>query len=55
MKRRAIIIEPVPLPEPDDPVAPLWKRLAWFAGISLTAASVTAAVAYALRALPFGG
>ena len=55
MRRPAIIIEPVPPPEPGDPGAPLWKRLAWFAGISLAAAAATAAVAYALRALPFGG
>ncbi len=33
--------------EPDS----LWRRLAWFAGLWLAGAGVTAAVAYALRAL----
>jgi hypothetical protein len=33
----------------------LWKRLAWFAGLAVAASAVTAAVAYALRALPFAG
>lgn len=34
---------------------PLWKRLAWFAGLALAASAVTATVAYVLRALPFAG
>lgn len=55
MRRPAIIISPVPPPSPDDAPLPLWKRLAWFAGLSLAAAGVTAVVAYALRALPFSG
>jgi len=33
----------------------LWKKLAWFVGLALAASSVTAVVAYALRALPFSG
>jgi uncharacterized protein involved in exopolysaccharide biosynthesis len=45
---RAIIEPP---PEPGAPLAPLWKRLGWFAALALGAALATAAVAYALRAL----
>ncbi|HZZ67640.1 MAG TPA: DUF2474 domain-containing protein [Phenylobacterium sp.] len=45
---RAIIEPP---PEPGAPLAPLWKRLGWFAGLSLAAMLATATVAYALRAL----
>jgi len=45
---RAIIERP---PEPDAPLAPLWKRLSWFFGLALAAMLGTAAVAYALRAL----
>jgi hypothetical protein len=45
---RAIIEPP---PAPDAPLAPLWKRLVWFAGLAIGAALATAAVAYALRAL----
>lgn len=55
MRRPAIIIEPVPPPESGEAGGPLWKRLAWFVGLALAAAGVTAAVAYALRALPFMG
>jgi hypothetical protein len=29
----------------------LWKRLAWFVGLAVIAASATAAVAYLLKAL----
>jgi hypothetical protein len=32
-------------------MAPLWKRLAWFAGLTVSAALGTAIVAYGLRAL----
>jgi hypothetical protein len=43
------IIEPPP--EPGTPPGPLWKRLAWFAGLAVTGALSTAAIAYALRML----
>ena len=43
------IIEPPP--EPGAPLAPLWKRLAWFAALALTGAASTAAIAYALKLL----
>ncbi|MBL8772648.1 MAG: hypothetical protein JNK30_14795 [Phenylobacterium sp.] len=43
------IIEPPP--EPGAPLPPLWKRLAWFAGLSLAGAFSTAAIAYGLRLL----
>jgi uncharacterized protein involved in exopolysaccharide biosynthesis len=45
---RAIIEPP---PEPGAPLAPLHRRLAWFVALAFGAALVTAAVAYALRAL----
>jgi hypothetical protein len=45
---RAIIEGP---PEPGAPRGPLWKRLAWFFGIALGAMTITATVAYGLRAL----
>jgi hypothetical protein len=45
---RAIIEPP---PAPGTPLAPLWKRLVWFAGLAIGATLTTAAVAYALRAL----
>jgi hypothetical protein len=44
-----VIIEPPP--EPDAPLAPLARRLAWFFGIAAAAAIVTAGVAYLLKAL----
>ncbi|MFZ5719808.1 MAG: DUF2474 domain-containing protein [Pseudomonadota bacterium] len=43
------IIEPPP--EGDAPASPLWKRLAWFGGLSLTGAASCAAIAYALKML----
>ena len=43
------IIEPPP--EPDAPLAPRWRRVAWFAGIAVAASLATAAVAYLLKAL----
>ena len=55
MWRRAIIIRPVPPPEPDEAPGPLWKRLAWFVALAAAASAVTAVVAYTLRALPFAG
>ena len=45
---RAIIEPP---PERGAPPSPLWKRLAWFGGLSLTAGLSTAAIAYALKML----
>jgi hypothetical protein len=45
---RAIIEPP---PEPGAPLAPLGRRLAWFFGLALAGAGVTAIAAYALRAL----
>lgn len=38
-------------PEPGEPLAPLWKRLAWFFGLAIAAALSTAAVSYLLKAL----
>ena len=38
-------------PEPGTPLPPLWKRLAWFAGLSLTGAVSCAAIAYAMKLL----
>ena len=43
------IIEPPP--EPGEALEPLWKRLIWFAGLSLTGAASCAAIAYALKML----
>lgn len=37
----------------EEEAGPLWRRLAWFAGLWLAGAGVTAGVAYALRALLF--
>ena len=37
-------------PEPGAPAGPLWKRLAWFGGLALFAAFVTALAAYGLKA-----
>lgn len=45
------IIEPQGPPDPGDPAAPLWKRLAWFCAIALLASLGTAVVAYSLKAL----
>jgi hypothetical protein len=45
---KAIIEGP---PELDAPRAPFWRRLAWFLGLALVAALVTALVAYGLKAL----
>ena len=42
------IIEP---PAPGAALAPLWKRLSWFAGLAVASALVVALVAYGLRAL----
>ena len=43
------IIEPPP--EPGAPLPPLWKRLAWFVGLAVSASRATGRVAYGLRAL----
>jgi hypothetical protein len=48
------MIEPVPPPEAADGRGPV-RKLAWFVGIAVISALATAAVAYALRALPFMG
>jgi len=45
------IIEPQGPPEPDAELSPLWKRLAWFAAIAVSASFATAAVAYTLKAV----
>lgn len=45
---RAIIEPP---PDPSQPPAPLWKRLAWFAGLAVLASLATAAAAWVLKAL----
>ena len=37
-------------PEAEDG-RPLWRKLAWFAGLAVAGAAATAAVAYALRAV----
>jgi len=38
-------------PGPDEALPPLWKRLAWFAGLAITGALSCAAIAYALKLL----
>ena len=38
-------------PGPDDRRRPLWRRLAWFAGLALASALATALVAYGLKSL----
>lgn len=43
-----VIIEP---PEPGAPLAPLWKRLAWFLGLAVSGTIGVAIVAYGLKAL----
>jgi uncharacterized protein involved in exopolysaccharide biosynthesis len=43
------IIEPPP--EPGEALAPLWRRLLWFAGLAVAGTAVTALVAYAMKAL----
>jgi hypothetical protein len=43
------IIEPPP--DPDAPPPPLWKRLAWFFGLALSAALATGIVVYGMKAL----
>lgn len=37
----------------DEEPAPLWRRLAWFAGLYLAGAGAAAVAVYALRALLF--
>jgi hypothetical protein len=48
------MIEPLPPPEAADNRGAL-RKLAWFVGIAVVSALATAALAYALRALPFVG
>jgi hypothetical protein len=38
-------------PDPGEPSRPLWRRLAWFAGLALASLAVTACAAYLLKAL----
>jgi hypothetical protein len=38
-------------PRDHEPLGPLWKRIAWFAGLAIVGAGSTAAIAYALRLL----
>jgi hypothetical protein len=38
-------------PAPGEAVPPLWKRLAWFAGLAAAACAATIALAYLLKAL----
>ncbi|WP_340644912.1 DUF2474 domain-containing protein [Phenylobacterium sp.] len=40
-----------PPPDPGAPLAPLWKRLAWFSGIAVASTTVVALVAYAMKAV----
>jgi hypothetical protein len=51
----AIIIDPVPPPEPGEASGPLWKKLLWFVGLCLAGSGVVAVIAYVLRSLPFMG
>jgi len=43
------IIEPPPGPDWRPP--PLWRRLAWFAGIAFASATAAMIVAYGMKAL----
>jgi hypothetical protein len=38
-------------PPPGAPSPPLWRRLAWFFGLAVAGAVVTALTAYGLKAL----
>jgi hypothetical protein len=38
-------------PGPEEALPPLWKRLAWFAGLAITGAASCAVIAYALKLL----
>ena len=38
-------------PEPGAAPPPLWRRLAWFVGLAVSATVVTALLAYAMKAL----
>lgn len=49
----AIMVEPVGPPDPGEELGPIWKRLAWFAGIALASVAGVAAMAYLLRAFLF--
>lgn len=40
-----------PPPEPGAPLAPLWKRLAWFVGIAVASTLAVAIVAYGMKAV----
>ena len=45
--------KPPPITAIEAP-SPLWRRLAWFAGLWLASLGAVATVAYGLRALLFG-
>lgn len=55
MRRWAIIINPVPPPDPHEAGGPLWKKLIWFVGLCVAGIVVVGGVAYLLRSLPFYG
>ena len=40
-----------PPPKEGERLPPLWKRIAWFAGLAITGALSTAGLAYALKML----